>query len=76
MTTIALFGGTGKTGRRVLERALAAGYDVRALVRDPDKLGDPAGHPALTVMVGDVLDPVAVDETVAGADVVPPCSGR
>lgn len=68
MTTIALFGATGKTGRRVLERALAAGHRVRALVRDPAKLGE--AHPALTVIRGDVTDPAAVSEAVEGADVV------
>lgn len=68
MTTIALFGATGKTGRRVLERALAAGYDVRALVRDPAKLTIQSEH--LTVIRGDVLDADSVDSTVAGSDAV------
>lgn len=66
--TIALLGATGKTGRRVLDRALAAGYDVQALVRDPAKLV--AQDPRLTVVAGDVLDPGAVDRVVAGSDVV------
>ncbi|MCW5952752.1 MAG: SDR family oxidoreductase [Propionibacteriaceae bacterium] len=68
MMVIALFGGTGKTGRRVLSRALAAGHQVRSLVRDPAKLD--AAHPALTVVTGDILDGDAVERTVAGADVV------
>lgn len=68
MTTIALFGGTGKTGRRVLERALAAGFDVRALVRDPGKLS--LSSPRLTVIQGDVLDAASVDRTVRGSDAV------
>ncbi|WP_022891263.1 NAD(P)-dependent oxidoreductase [Agromyces subbeticus] len=69
MTTIALFGGTGKTGRRVLARALEQGYDVRALVRDPEKLGGtlPA---SLTVIQGDVRDPSAVAQTIAGSNAV------
>lgn len=67
MTVVALFGGTGKTGRRVLDRALAAGYEVRALARDPGKLGE---RPGLTVVAGDVLDPDAVDRTIAGSGVV------
>ena len=70
MTTIALFGATGKTGRRVLDRALTAGHHVRALVRDPGKLGDAESQPLLTVVRGDVLDPETVDRTVAGADIV------
>lgn len=68
MITIALFGGTGKTGRRVLVRALDAGHSVRALVRDRARLD--RGHDNLTVVRGDVLDPAAVTETVSGADVV------
>jgi putative NADH-flavin reductase len=68
MTTLALFGATGKTGRRVLDRALAAGYDVRALVRDPAKLAVSSDH--LTVITGDVRDAAAVAETVRGADAV------
>lgn len=68
MVVIAVFGGTGKIGRRVLERALASGFAVRALVRDPGKLL--VSSDRLTVVQGDVLDPAAVDQTVAGADVV------
>jgi putative NADH-flavin reductase len=52
----------------VLERALAAGHDVRALVRDPSRL--PVTSERLTVVSGDVLDPDAVDRTVAGTSVV------
>jgi len=68
MTTIAVFGGTGKTGRRVLDRALAAGHEVRALVRDPARLDLDSAR--LTVVVGDVLDPGSVARTVTGADAV------
>jgi putative NADH-flavin reductase len=63
-----LFGATGRTGSRVLERVLAAGHEVRVLVRDPAKLGDVADR--VVVVVGDVLDAGAVDRTVAGAEVV------
>ena len=68
MVMVALFGGTGRTGGRVLGRALGAGMGVRALVRDPAKLG--VESPFLTVVRGDVLDAAAVDETVAGSDAV------
>ena len=65
--TIALFGATGKTGRRVLARLLGAGYSVRALARTPARLGVVGG---LTVITGDVLDPDAVAETILGSDAV------
>ena len=68
MTTIALFGGTGRTGRRVLDRALAAGMQVRLLARNPASVGTPLDH--LTVIGGDVMDPTVVGETLSGADVV------
>lgn len=68
MMTLAIFGATGKTGRRVLTRALDAGYPVRALVRDPAKLQ--IAHDSLTVIQGDVTDPAAVAETIKGTDAV------
>lgn len=65
---IALFGATGGTGRQVLEQAVRAGHQVTALVREPAKLGQtPAG---VTVVTGNVLQPPAVDQVVAGADAV------
>lgn len=65
---IALFGATGRTGRRVLDRALAAEYAVRALVREPGTID--REHPNLTLIGGDVVDAAAVAEVVTGADVV------
>ncbi len=66
--TIALLGATGGTGRQFLQKALAAGHPVRALVRQPGKLG--VTHAHLTVLPGDVLDPAAVGQCVADSDVV------
>lgn len=66
--TLALFGATGKTGRRVLDRALTQGSSVRALVRDPAKFS--VTDEQLAVIQGDVLDAAAVEKTVAGADAV------
>ena len=66
-TQIALFGATGGTGRQVVEQALAKGYRIRALVRDPAKLAEGDG---LTPVQGDVLDQAAVDRCVEGCDAV------
>lgn len=63
---IALFGGTGGTGREVLLQALEQGHRVQALARTPARL--PAGRDGLTVIPGDVLAPPAVAACVAGAD--------
>lgn len=36
---IAVFGASGRTGKPLVEQALAAGHDVIAFVRDSAKLG-------------------------------------
>ena len=74
MTSLAIFGGTGKIGGQVLERALAAGHNVKALVRDPAKLPPTTDH--VNVITGDVLDPAAVDRTVADTSAVLALFGR
>lgn len=64
---VALFGGTGFIGSRVLEELLVRGHEVRALARDPSRL--PAS-PGLTVVTGDAADPLAVSRTVSGCSAV------
>ena len=64
---IAVFGGTGRTGRHVVEQALAAGHSITALARTPAKLPK---HERLVVIGGDVQDPSAVEKTVAGSEAV------
>jgi uncharacterized protein YbjT (DUF2867 family) len=70
---IVVFGGTGGTGRNVLQRALAAGHDVVAVARRPDAIGEKADR--LTVAKGDVLDPASFAPALAGADAVISCIG-
>ena len=64
-----VFGSTGGTGRELVKQALAQGHEVTAYARHPAKLGDKK-HPSLQVARGDVLDPVAVEQAVAGHDAV------
>ena len=64
---LAVLGATGRTGRRLVEIALADGHAVHALARDPAALAALA-HPALTVQAGDARDAAAVDRLVAGCD--------
>lgn len=54
--SVLLVGGTGRTGRRVLEQLLGRGVPVCAVVRSPQKL-PPAvtGHPGLTAVSADLL---------------------
>ena len=68
MTTIAVFGASGHTGKPFTDLALKNGYEVKALVRTPSKLG--IQHPALRIIQGDALDSAKVEETIAGTDVV------
>jgi uncharacterized protein YbjT (DUF2867 family) len=35
---IALFGGTGKTGKHLMQQALDQGHSLRVLVRSPEKV--------------------------------------
>jgi uncharacterized protein YbjT (DUF2867 family) len=68
VTTIAVFGATGRTGRPFTEHALKEGHHVRALVRNRARLDIDDAH--LTVIEGDLSDPARVEETIRGADAV------
>ena len=64
-----IFGSTGGTGREVVKQALDQGHSVTAYARDPAKIED-IQHSNLKVVRGNVLDPVAVKEAVAGHEAV------
>ncbi|EPE63537.1 NAD dependent epimerase/dehydratase family protein [Exiguobacterium sp. S17] len=65
---IALFGGSGRTGRELIAQALEQGHDVKALVRTPEKLG--ITHARLTVIRGNAENREDVFRTVEGTDAV------
>lgn len=64
MTRIVVFGAGGRAGRAVLAEAAGRGWDVTAVVRDPER------HPDLGVALaaGDVTDADAVARLAAGHD--------
>ncbi len=64
---IAIFGAGGATGKLLTERCLAAGHNVTALIRTPEKFPD---RDKVHIVQGSAFDPAAVRETVDGADVV------
>jgi putative NADH-flavin reductase len=66
--SIVVFGANGPTGRLLVAHALAAGHQVIAVTRRPDKF--PQQHPNLTVARADVLDASAVEGVVSGADAI------
>lgn len=66
MSTIAIFGATGRTGLPLVQNALTAGHTVRALVRSPQKMT--VNHPNLTLIQGSSIDAAKVAETIRGSD--------
>ncbi|MEX0988696.1 MAG: NAD(P)H-binding protein [Actinomycetota bacterium] len=64
---VAIFGATGRTGRLVVDDALARGFDVTAFVR---RTPDPAFDQAVRVVTGDARDPEHVRAALEGADAV------
>ncbi|GAB3907553.1 NAD(P)-dependent oxidoreductase [Larkinella knui] len=65
---IALIGASGYVGSALLKEALHRGYDVTAIVRNPEKITVDSSH--LTVAQGDVLNEDEVAERVVGHDAV------
>ncbi len=65
---IALLGSTGFVGKVLLEKALEKGYQVKTLVRNPEKLG--MYKERVEFIQGDVFQTDKLEETVRGTDVV------
>jgi len=63
-----ILGATGRTGSQLVTQALADGYKVRALVRNPHKLQ--ADSSKIEVVAGDATDTAAAGQAVKGADAV------
>ncbi|MBO1752101.1 NAD(P)H-binding protein [Actinotalea sp. BY-33] len=66
---LAVFGATGMVGSSVVERALAEGHEVRALVRDRRRRSGRLPD-AVHAVLGDARDAEAVHETVVGTEAV------
>ena len=64
---LTIFAATGGIGRQALEQAVAAGHDVTAVVRNPQKLS-----PGVRAVRADLAapDPAALESAVGGADAV------
>ncbi|MCF6473166.1 NAD-dependent epimerase/dehydratase family protein [Nonomuraea sp. MG754425] len=67
-----VFGASGGTGAHLLAQALEAGHRVTAVARTPRSL---SGHPHLTALRGDVLEPGEWRQALAGHDAVLSCLG-
>ncbi len=64
---VLIVGPTGRVGSLAVARAVAAGHEVVALVRDRARI-DPQKR--LTLVVGDLRDAARVGEAIAGVDAV------
>lgn len=65
---VVVLGAGGASGRRILERALAAGHTVTGFARTVDDIV--MQHPRLLLAAGDVTVRSTVDSAVAGQDAV------
>jgi uncharacterized protein YbjT (DUF2867 family) len=65
---ILLTGATGVVGGELLPALLADGHEVRALVRDPRKLGEHRVDVQITL--GDLGDPLSIRHAMRGVDTV------
>ena len=63
-----VFGATGRTGRHFVSLALEEGHQVRALVRNPDRVA--IQHSNLELHTGSISDYDKLDDLVHGVDFV------
>lgn len=71
---VVVFGATGRSGRRVVERALDEGHEVTGIARTPSKLE--LTHERLTLVRGDILKYESFANVFEGQDVVVSTVGR
>lgn len=70
---VIVFGANGLSGSQVVKETLARGHRVTAFVRRADGL---VAQDRLTIMTGNPLDPLDVEQAVADHDVVVTCVGN
>ena len=65
---LTIFGATGKTGIESVKQAMDKGHHVTAFVRNPDRLEIEDKN--ITLVTGDVFDPISVSKAIKGQDAV------
>jgi len=65
---IVIFGATGKTGIELVKQAIDKGHHVTAFIRNPDRLEIEDKN--ITLVTGDVFDPISVSQAIKGQDAV------
>ncbi len=68
--SILVLGGTGRTGKYIVEQALQQGLRVTVLVRDPSKMNGLSDNPHLEILKGDVVNFPDVYNAVQGNDAI------
>lgn len=69
MTNVTVFGATGAIGTLTVDELLLRGHTITAYARNAAKI-PPRWGDKVCVVIGDMSDATAIDEAVAGADVV------
>ena len=64
--TVLVTGATGYVGGRLVLRLMDAGYRVRCLVRDPQRLQGRSWKARAEIVTGDALDPASLDRALEG----------
>jgi putative NADH-flavin reductase len=65
---IAVIGGTGKSGKYLVQRLLGQAFPIKVLVRNPDSCQ--ISSPLLEIVQGDARNPEAVRSVIAGCQAV------
>jgi putative NADH-flavin reductase len=68
--SVVVLGAAGRTGRLVVDAALAAGHRVTAAVRTPERFSATAEQPGLRVVRADVRESGSLRQVIRGHDVV------
>ncbi|MEV5574740.1 SDR family oxidoreductase [Spirillospora sp. NPDC052269] len=71
---LTIFGASGGIGTAACREAIRRGHEVTAVVRDASRLAEDV-RAGVDVLVGDVMDPAAVESAVEGRDAVLSCLG-
>ncbi len=69
VSRVLVVGATGQTGRLLVADLQAAGYAVRAFVRDAERARNLLGED-IELFVGDVKDPATIEPAMQGSDAV------
>jgi putative NADH-flavin reductase len=65
---IAILGSTGFVGKILIHKAIAVGYQVKTLARNPEKLADI--NDKIEIIQGSVFDSSSVEATIEGTEAV------